>query len=80
MTHALSEGSNVPLPNQVNPFVDGAAVRQVGKKGFELVRSNRVPIYLVEEGQIAQTMMDFSNRAGDIVEPAGALAAASVAG
>ncbi len=79
MAHALSVGSNEPLPYSVNGFVDGAAVKQVGKRPFHIVQQNEVPIHPVPEGRIAQTMVDFSNRAGDIVEPAGALAAASVA-
>lgn len=49
MTYALKVGKNAPLPGKINSFVDGAAVRQVGKKGFELTRNNKIPIYPVQE-------------------------------
>lgn len=49
MAHALSVGDNEALPHTVNGFVDGAAVRQVGKRTWSLVQENKIPIYAVPE-------------------------------
>jgi threonine dehydratase len=78
MAHALAEGAPAPLA-QVDPFVDGAAVRQVGEHTFALARRYRPDLVAVPEGRICVEMLDLYQSDGIIAEPAGALAAAALA-
>jgi threonine dehydratase len=78
MAHALAEGRPAPLA-QVDPFVDGAAVRQVGEHTFALARRYRPDLVAVPEGRICVEMLDLYQSDGVIAEPAGALAPAALA-
>jgi threonine dehydratase len=78
MAHALAEGAPAPLA-QVDPFVDGAAVRQVGEHTFAVAQRYRPDIVAVPEGRICVEMLDLYQSDGIIAEPAGALAAAALA-
>jgi threonine dehydratase len=77
MAHALAEGGPAPLA-QVDPFVDGAAVRQVGRHTFALAARYRPDLVAVPEGRVCVEMLDFYQSDGIIAEPAGALAAAAL--
>lgn len=74
---AISAGRPVTL-NDIDTFVDGAAVRRVGDFTFEAIREARVELVRVPEGQICTEMLDMYQTDGIIAEPAGALAAASL--
>ena len=76
---ALDAGGPVELEN-VDPFVDGAAVRRVGDLTYRAVSAARSAVDLsvvsVPEGLICVEMLDLYQSDGIIAEPAGALAPA----
>ena len=74
---AISAGRPVTL-NDIDTFVDGAAVRLVGDFTFEAIREARIELARVPEGQICTEMLDMYQTDGIIAEPAGALAAAAL--
>mgnify|MGYP001183338511 FL=1 len=55
-------------------FVDGAAVRTVGKLPFDICKNNGTKIVQVPEGLICLNMLNLYEIDGIITEPAGALA------
>lgn len=67
----------VTLP-KVDTFVDGAAVKSVGKKPFEIMKESVKEIVKVPEGQVATTMLELYQNEGIVAEPAGALALAGL--
>lgn len=73
MKRALDLGKRVTL-KEMDGFVDGAAVRQVGKLTFEICKSHLDQVVLVPEGKICQTILEVYNKDGIVAEPAGALA------
>ncbi len=73
MQAALAGGAPVELA-QVDTFVDGAAVRQVGALTFPLVRDLVDEVVTVPEGAVCSEMLDLYQTEGIIAEPAGALA------
>jgi len=77
MAHALAHGAPTPLA-QLDGFVDGAAVRQVGAVTFPLVRDSAAEIVSVLEGAVCTEMLDLYQSDGIIAEPAGALATAAL--
>ncbi|MGH3881672.1 MAG: threonine ammonia-lyase IlvA [Actinophytocola sp.] len=77
MAFALAEGRPAPLAH-VDPFVDGAAVRQVGRHTFAVVAEHRPDLVAVPEGRICVEMLDMYQADGIISEPAGALASAAL--
>ena len=76
MTAALAAGHPVELAN-LDTFVDGAAVRQVGAKTLPIVRDLVDEIVTVPEGAVCTEMLDLYQTEGIIAEPAGALASAA---
>lgn len=64
--------------NHIDTFVDGAAVRQVGEKAFEICKRNLTQILSIPEGKVCQTILDLYNRDAVVVEPAGALSLAAL--
>jgi len=78
MRAALDAGEPVTLP-AVDSFVDGAAVRRVGRHTFDLVQRLVDDVVTVQEGAVCTTMLQLYQRDGIIAEPAGALAVAAVA-
>jgi threonine dehydratase len=75
MTAALQAGHPVAL-DDLDSFVDGAAVRQVGDLTLPLTRDAGVQMVSVLEGQICSEMLELYQTDGIIAEPAGALATA----
>lgn len=72
MAAALDHGAPVDL-DQVDPFVDGAAVRKVGHHTYAEAADSRPRLVAVPEGQICVEMLDLYQSDGIISEPAGAL-------
>lgn len=72
MYESLQQGKVINL-EQIDSFVDGAAVRQVGRKTFEIAKAVLDDILLVPEGKICSTILQLYNEEGLVVEPAGAL-------
>ncbi|WP_030483551.1 threonine ammonia-lyase IlvA [Nocardioides aequoreus] len=77
MTAALAAGGPVTL-EQVDPFVDGAAVRRVGEVTFAQVRAAGVEVVPVDEGAVCTEMLELYQSDGVVAEPAGALATAAL--
>ncbi|MAC92832.1 MAG: threonine dehydratase [Flavobacteriaceae bacterium] len=59
---------------RIDNFVDGAAVREIGKIPFKICKTQLDEIITVDEGKICQTILDLYNKEGIVAEPAGALA------
>jgi threonine dehydratase len=79
MSAALAAGHPVVL-EQMDTFVDGAAVQRVGDLSFPMVRDCGAEMVTVPEGQICTEMLDLYQVDGVIAEPAGALATAALSG
>ncbi|MGB7448435.1 MAG: threonine ammonia-lyase IlvA [Ornithinimicrobium sp.] len=77
MTAALAAGGPVLLP-EIDPFVDGAAVRRVGEVTYDLVSAAGAEMVSVPEGRICTEMLALYQTEGIVAEPAGALAAAAL--
>ena len=74
LKRSLEAGERVQL-NQVDSFVDGAAVAQVGKINFERLKHiNPKRVQLVSEDKLCETIVLMLNHEGIVLEPAGALA------
>jgi threonine dehydratase len=77
MKTALADGTNTRLEN-IDKFVDGAAVKQVGSLNFEICKNNIDDIVLVPEGKVCTTILRLYNEEAMVVEPAGALSIAAL--
>ena len=75
MMAALANGGPVTL-DQVDQFVDGAAVSRAGRLTYAALAAagNMVSITTVDEGAVCTAMLDLYQNEGIIAEPAGALA------
>ncbi|MCO5072839.1 MAG: threonine ammonia-lyase IlvA [Rhizobiaceae bacterium] len=71
---SLSAGRRVRLP-RVDNFVDGAAVAEIGKEPFGLLKTFAADaVHLIPENRLCATMIEMLNVEGVVLEPAGALA------
>jgi threonine dehydratase len=77
MGTALAAGRPVPLAD-LDGFVDGAAVRQVGALTFEIVARSGLRLVDVDEGRLCSELLALYQSDGIIAEPAGALATAAL--
>jgi threonine dehydratase len=77
MKHAIDNDQILALET-IDKFVDGAAVKQVGKLNFEICKTNLDDIILVPEGKVCTTILKLYNEEGLVVEPAGALSIAAL--
>lgn len=77
MHESIKAGRVVQLDN-INTFVDGAAVKRVGEKTFEIVKTLLTDVVLVDEGKVCSTMIELYQSDGIITEPAGALSVAAL--
>lgn len=77
MAWAQKHGQPKPL-SSIDPFVDGAAVQQVGQLTFALCQKYVDGLISVPNGLVCQTLLSLYNRSGIVAEPAGALALAGV--
>ncbi len=66
----LKENSTL---DEIDKFVDGAAVQRVGDRNFAIVQQLVSRIVTVSEGKICQTILDLYNRDAIVAEPAGAM-------
>lgn len=78
MGAALGAGGPVAIEH-VDPFVDGAAVRQVGELTWAAVEATGVDVLPVHEGAVAVEMLELYQTEGIVAEPAGTLATAALA-
>ena len=77
MYQALKEGHPVTL-NNIERFVDGAAVKRVGEISFPICREVLDDMLLVPEGRICAEILKLYNEDAIAVEPAGALSIAAL--
>lgn len=77
MQAAFKAGETVKLEN-INGFVDGAAVQQVGELTYLQCKDKIDDLITVEDGLICQTILNLYNKDAIVVEPAGALALAGL--
>ena len=75
MSNSIHQGSNVALEN-IDKFIDGASVKQVGAINFDICNINLSEMALVHEGKVCQTLLDLYNKEAIVVEPAGAMTVA----
>ena len=77
MKTAIDSGHVVEL-EQIDKFVDGAAVKKAGSLTYEVCREVLDDIVIVPEGAVCTTIIQMYNKSAIVVEPAGALAAAAL--
>ena len=77
MTEALKAGHPVTLDN-IDRFVDGAAVKKVGTLTFSICKDVLNDMHLVPEGKVCSTILQLYNQDAIVVEPAGALSVAAL--
>lgn len=69
---SLENNKVTPLEN-IDRFVDGAAVKKAGEITFQIVKRNIDEILLVPEGKVCSTILKLYNEEAIVAEPAGAL-------
>ncbi len=77
MFEALKAGHPVTLEN-IERFVDGAAVKKVGDITFSICKEVLDDMHLVPEGKVCSTILKLYNEDAIVVEPAGALSIAAL--
>lgn len=74
---ALDANKPIKLDN-IDKFVDGAAVKKVGDLTFPICRDVIDDVCLVQEGEVCSTILKLYNENAIVVEPAGALSIAAL--
>ncbi|MDQ0195769.1 threonine dehydratase [Paenibacillus wynnii] len=77
MSEALLRGEVVTL-EEINKFVDGAAVKRVGGLTFDICSRYLDDVVKVPEGKACTTILELYNENAIVVEPAGALPIAAL--
>jgi len=77
MKAALAAGHPVTLEN-IDRFVDGAAVKRIGDITFSVCKEVLDDMHLVAEGKVCTTILKLYNEDAIVVEPAGALSIAAL--
>lgn len=77
MKTAIEKGEVVEL-EEIDKFVDGAAVKKAGSKTFEVCRQVLDDIVIVPEGAVCTMIIQMYNKSAIVVEPAGALSTAAL--
>jgi threonine dehydratase len=77
MVEAFKAGHPVTLDN-IDRFVDGAAVKRVGELTYRICREVLDEMTTVPEGRICSTILQLYNENAIVVEPAGALSIAAL--
>jgi len=73
MKTSLKKGVNTTL-DKIDKFVDGAAVKRVGNRAFNICREILEEVVPVPEGKVCSAILQLYNEEAIVVEPAGALA------
>lgn len=77
MLKAMEHGGPVVL-EEIDRFVDGAAVKRVGQLTYDICKHVIDKMSLVPEGRICSTILKLYNEDAIVVEPAGALSMAAL--
>ncbi|MBS4219646.1 threonine ammonia-lyase IlvA [Bacillus sp. FJAT-49711] len=75
---AALKNNRVTALESIDKFVDGAAVKCVGQKTYEICKNYVDDIIPVPEGKVCTTILDLYNEHAIIAEPAGALPIAAL--
>jgi threonine dehydratase len=77
MTKALQKGRVITL-NNIDSFIDGAAVKRVGDITFDICKDNFHEVVTVPEGLVCSKMLKLYTNDAIVAEPAGALSLAAL--
>jgi threonine dehydratase len=77
MKESMRKGEVVTL-KEIDPFVDGAAVKTVGTKTYQICKDIVDDIVVVPEGKVCTTLLSLYNENAIVVEPTGALSIAAL--
>jgi threonine dehydratase len=77
MKASLGNGEVTRL-DEIDTFVDGAAVKQVGKLTMAICQEVIDDVILVPEGKVCTTILELYNENAIVAEPAGALSVAAL--
>ncbi|KPM48592.1 threonine ammonia-lyase [Jiulongibacter sediminis] len=77
MKASLAKGEVVSL-EEIDKFVDGAAVKRVGEMSFAVCKENLNKVLTVPEGKVCSTILDLYSGDAIVAEPAGALSIAAL--
>jgi threonine dehydratase len=72
------EANEIVVLEQMDKFVDGAAVARVGEITFEICKKYLSEIILVPEGKVCSVILDLYSEEAIVAEPAGALSIAAL--
>ncbi|WP_019241878.1 MULTISPECIES: threonine ammonia-lyase IlvA [Bacillus] len=75
---ASMQHNEVVSLDEIEKFVDGAAVKCVGEKTFDICHSLLEDIVVVPEGKVCTTILSLYNEHAIVAEPAGALTIAAL--
>ncbi|MEW5568011.1 threonine ammonia-lyase IlvA [Rossellomorea marisflavi] len=77
MNECLTQGKHVTL-SDIDPFVDGAAVKNVGEITYRICREVLDDLLVVPEGKVCSTLLELYNRNAIVAEPTGSLSLAAL--
>ncbi|MBY0244336.1 MAG: threonine ammonia-lyase IlvA [Sphingobacteriaceae bacterium] len=77
MTAAFEAGKSLKL-DEINRFVDGAAVKSVGLLTYPICKEVLNEILLIPEGKVCTSILKLYNEEAIVAEPAGALTVAAL--
>ncbi|MBR5834760.1 MAG: threonine ammonia-lyase [Bacteroidales bacterium] len=77
MKTAIDNGSPLEL-DEIDKFVDGAAVKKAGSLTYEVCKEVLDDIVIVPEGAVCTMIIQMYNKSAIVVEPAGALSTAAL--
>jgi threonine dehydratase len=77
MKESIFKGEVTTL-KEIDPFVDGAAVKTVGSMTFDICKEVVDDIVVVPEGKVCTTLLSLYNENAIVVEPTGALSIAAL--
>lgn len=77
MKAAIEAGHTIEL-EEIDKFIDGAAVKKVGEHTFAICKEILDDIVVVPEGEVCTTILDLYNQNAIVAEPAGALSIAAL--
>jgi threonine dehydratase len=72
------ENKMVTTLQQIDKFVDGAAVKRVGEINYEICKDTLSEILLISEGKVCSTILQLYNEEAIVAEPAGALSVSAL--
>ena len=77
MKTAIEKGEVIEL-EQIDKFIDGAAVKKAGQKTYEICKEVLDDIITIPEGAVCTSIIQLYNKSAIVVEPAGALSIAAL--